>query len=125
MKIYIGYSKSLDFKNELYEPLRSSILNTQHEIILPHELYENATDFVSRDIIKTCDLMITEVSYPANGLGFDIGWADMHKCPIVCLYRSGQKTSGSLKVVTDKFIEYTDKEDMLKKIANIIDTFQR
>ena len=125
MKIYIGYSKSLDFKNELYEPLRSSILNTQHEIILPHELYENATDFVSRDIIKTCDLMIAEVSYPATGLGIGLGWADVHKCSIVCLYRSGHKTSGSLKVVTDKFSEYTDKEEMLKKIANIIDTFQR
>ena len=69
--------------------------------------------------------MIAEVSYPATGLGIELGWADMHKCPIVCIYRSGQKTSGSLKVVTDKFIEYTDKQDMLEKITDTIDSFRK
>lgn len=125
MKIYIGHSRSLDFKNELYKPLRSSILNSTHKIILPHELYKNATDFVTRDIIKTCDLMIAEVSYPATGLGIELGWADAFKCPIICIYRSGNKTSGSLKVVTDKFIEYTDKNEMLEKITNVINTLQK
>lgn len=124
MKIYIGHSKSLDFKNELYEPLRSSRLNKEHEIILPHEIYQNASDFVTRDIIKTCDLMIAEVSFPATGLGIEIGWADAFKCPIVCIYRQGQKIAGSLKVVTDKFIEYTDKNDMIEKLASVVDKFR-
>jgi nucleoside 2-deoxyribosyltransferase len=124
MKIYIGHTKSLDYKNELYEPLRFSILNKEHEIILPHETHQNATDFVTRDIIKSCDLMIAEVSFSATGLGIEIGWADAFKCPIICIYRQGQKTSGSLKVVTDKFIEYTDRNDMIEKLILVINKFR-
>lgn len=120
MKIYIGHSTDYDFKKELYEPIRSSSLNTEHEIILPHEAYEDASDFVTRDIIKTCNLMIAEVSYPSTGLGIELGWADLTKCPIICIYHSGQRTSSSLKVVSDKFIEYTDKDDLMKKLKDTI-----
>ncbi|MBW2985833.1 hypothetical protein KY333_00525 [Candidatus Woesearchaeota archaeon] len=37
MKIYVGHAKKFDFKKELYEPLRKSPLNNEHEIVLPHE----------------------------------------------------------------------------------------
>jgi len=120
MKIYIGHANVLDFKKELYQPIRDSQLNTTHEIILPHEVYENASDFVTRDIIKTCDVMIAEVSFPATGLGIELGWADCAVVPIICIYKKGQKISRSLKVVSDNFIEYTDTDDMISKIGDAI-----
>lgn len=118
MKIYIGHSKELNFREELYLPIRESRLNSEHEIILPHEIYQEANDFVTKDIIKTCDVMIAEVSFPATGLGIELGWADSFECPIICIYRKDSKISGSLRVVCENFVEYTDREDMIEKISN-------
>ncbi len=120
MKIYFGHSKELDFKKKLYKPIRNSSLNSLYDIIFPHEIYEKSTDFVSRDVIRTCDLMIAEVSYKAIGLGIEIGWADLFKCPILCVYKKGIKISGSLIVVTDNFIEYDNSEDLIIKLENFL-----
>ncbi len=120
MKIYIGHASKLNFKKELYQPIRESQLNLEHEIILPHEIYSEASDFVTRDIIKTCDVMIAEVSFPATGLGIELGWADSAGTPIICIYRKGQKVVESLNVITDNFIEYVDTDDMMNKISDII-----
>ena len=120
MKIYVAHSKLLDFQEELYDPLRKSILNTKHEIILPHEIHEDAKDFVSKDIIKTCDVMIAEVSFPGTGLGIEIGFANCFGCRIICIYRMGSNISGSLKVVCKEFIEYKDTDDLIEKIRKTL-----
>ena len=122
MKIYVSHSKELDYLDGLYRPLRESQLNTEHEIILPHEVHKEAIKVVSRDILRTCDLCIAEVSYPATGLGIELGWADAFGCPIVCIYKSGSKVSGSLKVITEDFIEYAGREDMIEKIGIYLST---
>lgn len=124
MKIYIGHSKELNFKDDLYLPIRESQLNSEHEIILPHEIYQEASDFITKNIIKTCDVMIAEVSFPATGLGIELGWANAFECPIICIHRKGSKISGSLKVVCENFIEYTDKEDLIEKLTLAIDKFR-
>ena len=120
MKIYISHSKELNFKEELYQPIRESQLNSEHEIILPHELYEEATNFVTRDIIKTCDVMIAEVSFAATGMGIELGFASAFERPIICIYKKGTQMSGSLKVITDNFIEYTNKEDLIQKLSEAL-----
>jgi nucleoside 2-deoxyribosyltransferase len=117
MKIYFGHSKSFDFKKDLYQPIRSSNLNSQHEIIFPHETDEFIN---SKDIIKDCDLIIAEGTYPATGLGIELGWAEMLGKPVLCVYKKGSKLSGSLKVVTNDFIEYSDPECLIKKIDKFI-----
>jgi len=119
MKIYIGHSKELNFRDELYIPIRESRFNLEHEIILPHEIYQQANNFITKDIIKTCDLMIAEVSFSATGLGIELGWANSFGCPIVCIYRKDSKIAGSLKVICTEFIEYTDKNDLIEKISHI------
>ena len=113
MKIYFGHSKDFDFKKELYEPIRNSELNKQHEIFFPHETDEF---FNSKDRIKNSDLMIAEVTYPATGLGIELGWAETLKTPALCISKKGYKISSSLKVVTKDFIEYSDPEDLIKKL---------
>ena len=117
MKIYFGHSKDFDFKNELYKPIRESVLNNEHEILFPHETDEF---FNSKDRIKNCDLMIAEVSYPATGLGIELGWAEMLKTQVLCVSRKGCKISGSLKVVTKDFIEYENAEDLVEKLTKFI-----
>ncbi len=120
MRIYISHSKELDYLDVLYHPLRESQLNTEHEIILPHELHVETTQVVSRDILRVCDLCIAEVSYSATGLGIELGWADAFDCPILCIYKSGSKVSGSLKVITKDFIEYESREDMIERITQYL-----
>ncbi len=114
MKIYFCHSKELDFKRELYLPIRESELNEKYEFIFPHE-GEDAVN--SREIIKTSDVVFSEVSFPATGLGIELGWASMLGKQIVCFYRSGSHVSGSLKFVSQEFVEYRDIEDLKKKIT--------
>lgn len=118
MKIYFGHSKYFDYKKELYEPIRNGGLNEKHEIIFPHEKSELPTN--SKEFLKTCDLMIAEVSFPATGLGIELGWADAFGVPILCVYKSGKKVSNSTKLLTNNFIEYSDPEDLIEKIEEFI-----
>lgn len=118
MKIYVAHSSSFDYANELYKPLRESDLNNQHEIALPHEI--STDQFDSETYLKTCDLVIAEVSYPSTGQGIELGWAAYLKVPILCIYKSGTKPSGALKVVTSDFIEYSDSSDMIAKLIDFL-----
>lgn len=111
--IYVGHAKKLSFVDELYEPLRSSSLNDRYNIILPHEKYEHAQDFVTKDIIASADLVIAEVSHPATGLGIELGIASIYQRPILCIYKKGAQISGSLSVICNDFLEYENREDMI------------
>ncbi len=119
MKIYVAHSRSFDFKKELYEPIRQSSLNDEHTFVLPHETSDEP--FNSKDYLKNdADLLIAEVSEPATGLGIELGWADRYEVPIVCIYRKGSKVSGSLKVVSKNFVEYSDSKELISGIERII-----
>ncbi len=115
MKIYIGHPKQFDYKKNLYEPIRNSGLDKEHEIIFPHEKDELLD---SRDLIKSCDLMIAEVSLPSTGLGIELGWADCLGVPIICMHKKGSSISDSLKMTTDIFIEYSDGDEMVSLLEN-------
>lgn len=121
MKIYVSHSRKYDFLNELYLPIRNSVLNTLNEITLPHE--KSDLPFNSRDFIPTCDLVIAEVSYQGIGIGIELGWADAAKVPIICIYKQGTEPSGSLKVVSSVFLEYSSKEQMIDKIQGQLEKF--
>jgi len=70
LEIYITHSRDFDYKTELYTPLRNSSLNSQHRFILPHETNEFIN---SKEIIQRSNLVIAEVSYPATGVGIELG----------------------------------------------------
>jgi hypothetical protein len=118
MRIYFGHSKGFDYKNELYKPIRESELNKLHEIIFPHEKSDLPTN--SKDFLKTCDSMIAEITYPATGLGIELGWANAFGIPIICLYKSGSHVSNSAKLLAKDFIEYNDSEDLINKIEEYL-----
>ena len=119
MKIYLAHSRhSFDYENELYKPLRASALNTKHEIILPHE--KTADAVTSKEVIKTCDLVLAEVSYPATGVGIELGWADAFGKPILCVYKAGNEIPSSLRFITKDFIVYSDSGDLISQLDEFL-----
>ena len=122
MKIYVTHASNFDYQNELYLPLRKSKLNSLHEIALPHE--NSTNQFNSKEYMKDCNVILAEVSFPSTGQGIELGWANMYKKPIICLYKKGVKPSGALKVVSDTFIEYESSEDMVQSINTFFSSFQ-
>lgn len=115
MKIYISHSKNYDFINEFYKPLKEA--NLPVEFIFPHE--KNSKPFDSKLLLERhgCDLVLAEVSLPATGQGIELGWADAYKMPVICFYKAGEKPAGSLKVITDRIIEYSDSKDLINKLT--------
>lgn len=121
MNIYLAHSRSFDFKKELYEPIKKSALFGEHTFIFPHS--ESSKPFSSKEFFQNdCDLIIAEVSYPSTGLGIELGWANTFGVPVVCIYKKDSKISESLRVVTDKFLEYSDADDLVEKITQVIKT---
>ncbi len=114
MKVYITHASTFDYQTQLYQPLRTSNLNIEHQLILPHE---NSTElFSTKEFISQQELIIAEVSYPSTGQGIELGWASIHNIPIVCIYKAGSVPSSGLKMITKDFIEYTSPTDMIQKL---------
>lgn len=119
MKVYIGHSRNYDYEKLLYQPVRGDIELAKYDIILPHESTSASNN--SREFYQSLDLFIAEVSYPATGLGIELGWAFDSNVPIYCIYRTGTKVSGSLHAITDRFYEYEDLDQLTQVIREIID----
>ena len=81
---------------------------------MPHE--KSAELFDSKKYFDKCDLVIAEVSYPSTGQGIELGWANLKNVPIICFYRTGTKSSGSIKAISNNIFEYSDSDDLLDKI---------
>lgn len=112
MEIYVAHSRAFDFRNELYLPLRQSLLNKEHNLVLPHE--SGGAFFNSEDYIrKTADLLVAEVSEPSTGLGIELGWANAYGVPIILVYREGSKLSKSLGAVANQTIEYGGGDELV------------
>ncbi len=123
MKVYIGHSRGFDYQKELYEPIRKSPELSEYEIILPHEGDSNKSN--PKAFYRNLDLFIAEVSYPATGLGIELGWASSGNTPIVAISKVGAEVSGSIHAVTDKFHQYHDEAELTKVIQEIIQQHQK
>ncbi len=123
MKIYLAHSRNFNYEEELYKPLRASKHIPQENFILPHENLKHAHN--SRDFYRDLDLMIAEVSYPATGLGIEMGWAYDDKIPLVAIHKTDAKVSGSIHVVTDQIYEYTNSQDLVDLVTTLIQQVQK
>jgi hypothetical protein len=119
MKIYCAHSTSFDFNNEYYLPLKHSELSQNHELIFPHE---NNQFIDSKEIVKNCELIIAEVSYPSIGEGIELGWANDANISVICLYKEGSKVSKSLNVISKIFISYASSQDLISKLSKHINS---
>ena len=118
MKIYVPHSKGFDYKSKLYLPIRQMELNDSHEIILPHELEDKASN--TRDFYRSIDLVIAECSVTATGLGIELGWLYDDGVPIYCIYKEGYKLNGSAKSIAQDVYSYKDADEMIEVIEKII-----
>jgi nucleoside 2-deoxyribosyltransferase len=59
------------------------------------EQVEDPVDVYHRDTqwITECQAMVTEVSTPSHGVGYEIGYALSLGKPVLCLHQSGIKVS--------------------------------
>lgn len=122
MKIYIAHSRGFDFEKELYRPIRADDELEQENIILPHEEVDASKN--TREFYKRLDLVIAEASYPATGLGIELGWAYDDGVPIAVLHRSNANVSHSLYAVTQEFYKYHDCNEIPAIIKDIINAHQ-
>ncbi len=117
MKIFVAHSSAFDFRAKVYEPIRASDLNAQHTFYLPQE---TGDEDVTRELIKSCDIVIAEVSLPSTGMGIELGWADAFGVPILCVHEEGTKYSGSLEYVTKHFASYGSTDEFVTHIRRFI-----
>lgn len=119
MRIYIAHPTDMDYKSEIYEPLRNDSFFSKYELILPHE--DSSKIINARDDYKDVDVVIAECSKPSTGVGIELGWFYDDKKPIYCFYKTGVKPSGAVVVVAKEIIEYSGSNDLVNKIKNIIE----
>lgn len=119
MDVYFGHPSCIEFREEIYEPIRRSELYTQHNIVLPHE--DSDEPFDSKEFLREeCDLMISEVSAASTGLGIELGWADSFDVRVVYIHRDGASPSSSVPVVGDKIGTYGNREELVNVMQEAI-----
>lgn len=118
MLIQIWHSKESNFVEELYLPIMKSNLSINNDIIFPHD--DKIID--SRKTLKDVDLFIAEVTKSATWLWIELWFASIYWKRIIAIHKKWTKISSSIKYVTDEFIEYSDKEEMIEKLEKIITT---
>lgn len=120
MNIYVTHSSSIDYKNELYLPIMESDIYKKHKFILPHLNSEN--QFNSKDFINNnCDLIIAEISKPSIWMWIELWWWNIKWCKIICIYKKWSNISNSIKVISNTFIEYNNKIDLIEKLSEKIE----
>lgn len=114
MKIYFAHSKQLENPQQIYSRLESL---TEHNFIFPYK--DSSNPINSKEIIKSIDLIITEVSYASTGLGVEIGWAESFNKPVICVYKKGSVISNSLKLIKAQLIEYSNIDELEQILKNL------
>jgi hypothetical protein len=118
MNIYVAHSKAINFKENLYQPIKQGNWKDCN-FTFPHE--NSDEPFNSRAYLQNeADLVVAEVSKPSIGVGIELGWADLFEVPILCIYKKGERISGSLRVVSDQFIEYSDARELIIGIKEVV-----
>ncbi|WKZ27480.1 MAG: hypothetical protein QY330_02950 [Candidatus Dojkabacteria bacterium] len=123
MKIYFAHSTAFDYQEEYYNPIHSASWSKDFELVFPHE--HNAGLYDSQGEMRSFDLVVAEVSYPSIGLGIELGWANSIGIPILCIYKKGTKYSSSLHAVTDNFIDYQNREDMVQNLGIYLNSIKK
>lgn len=125
MKIYLAHSLTQapeDFKTEMIK-LRE-LLKTEHEILEFKGLIDGTPEDVYKhdvECVKTCDLLLAEVSYPAIGLGFEIATAINLNKRILCCAKIDAKVSRLVLGITEPNFTFMRYQNILE-ILNTIKT---
>ena len=131
MNIYFACSITggRDFE-PVYQAIIAILLADGHEVPTAHladsgvqalEAVANPREVYARDVawIRTCNVLIAEVSTPSHGVGYEIAYALGIGKSVLCIYREGQPISKMLTGNSHPNIQvksYRDTEVALKII---------
>ncbi len=121
LNIYFGHSKKIDYQ-KIYDWIESCEELKKYNFMFPHKLDSNSRN--GRDFYKNIDVFIAEISFPSTGLGIELGFSFDEKIPIYCFYKENSNYTNALLSVTNNFIEYTAREDFLKKLIKILNEYE-
>ena len=103
----------MDYEKELYKPLLNSKLTSEYRFILPHSREYDKVN--TKEILINSDYLVAEVSFPATGVGLELGRAECNNVSIICFVKKGKKCSSSIERNFEVF-EYNDSQEMIKKL---------
>ncbi len=105
MKIYFACSITGGRRDEaVYRSIVQALLVDGHQVPTAHlaspevlalEAAADAAEVYQRDInwIQSADVLISEVSTPSHGVGYEISYALSAGKPVLCCYREGRPVS--------------------------------
>jgi len=73
--------------------------------------------------LRSCDLVVAEVSTPSLGVGYELGWAAALNKPVLCLHRPSSERFLSAMIAGSpwiKTVEYSSEDDSMKIIKTFI-----
>jgi hypothetical protein len=120
MKIYVSHSSKIDYKKDLYDPLRNSELAKDNEFLFPHE--RSLDLFPTRKLFskRGCDLVFAEVTFPSHGQGVELGWAYDEGIRIIMASKPQSQLSVVLPELCKEMFTYTDAEDLIAKLSKYL-----
>jgi len=96
-----------------YQTIVYALTEAGHRVLTAHLVESNVTEVeaafspsevYSRDVawIRSCDILVAEVSVPSHGVGYEIGFALGIEKPVLALYQEGRKVSKMISGNPDK-----------------------
>jgi len=124
-KLYLTHPNKEGFREKLYTPLRKSGLNSQYDIILPHELDDSNYDSLSLFGREPDNLIVlAECSGHATGRDTELAFAFLLGIPIIGFYKKGRMYSTHHKTMSNAFFQYRSKDDMISRLEVAINALQ-
>ena len=83
----------------------------------PEEIYKRDTD-----MIIEADVVIAEVTNPSLGVGYELGYAEKHGKPILCLFNKTTKNKLSAMVTGNNYhtVKYIEAEDITEQVHSFL-----
>ena len=87
---------------------------------------KNSNEFIyERDIdwLKSCDVMVADVTVPSLGVGYEIAYAESINIPILCLFNKSHKKPLSAMIIGNQKLEcsyYTNLNEAISAIDQFI-----
>ena len=111
---------SLTFPDKIWEYREKCIREFPEKTKL--EIDKLMVDF-DLDLVRTCDVMICDISEISTGLGIELGVALEHKKKIMFFYESGSYVSNMItgSFSGSEFIEYQDINTLKQSLLSFMD----
>lgn len=122
----------------VYQAIVRALMEDRHEVPTAHLAESGVTgreaviapgDVYARDIawIRSCDILIAEVSMPSHGVGYEIGFCLGLGKPVLALYQEGRKVSKMISGNPDPNLSvksYATSEAAVVQIREFLNKYQ-